>query len=119
MPEHGQVGERDPHAGELAQLLRSRGENVERADVEAEPLRWAQRARELTGATVLLKGAITNAVNFPSISAEEAPRIKPFVDLAEKLGPALVEARVAGALGPHLCIPFPALGPIPLRISAG
>jgi D-3-phosphoglycerate dehydrogenase len=34
----------------------------------------------------LLKGAITNAVNFPSISAEEAPRIKPFVDLAEKLG---------------------------------
>ena len=34
----------------------------------------------------LLKGAITNAVNFPSISAEEAPRIKPFVALAEKLG---------------------------------
>jgi D-3-phosphoglycerate dehydrogenase / 2-oxoglutarate reductase len=34
----------------------------------------------------LLKGAITNAVNFPSISAEEAPRVKPFVDLAEKLG---------------------------------
>jgi D-3-phosphoglycerate dehydrogenase len=34
----------------------------------------------------LLKGAITNAVNFPSITAEEAPRVKPFVDLAEKLG---------------------------------
>lgn len=34
----------------------------------------------------LLKGAITNAVNFPSISAEEAPRVKPFVALAEKLG---------------------------------
>lgn len=51
-----------PHAGELAQLLRSRGENVERADVEAEPLRWAQRARELTGATVLLKGEVTLAV---------------------------------------------------------
>lgn len=34
----------------------------------------------------LLKGAITNAVNFPSISAEEAPRLTPFVRLAEQLG---------------------------------
>ena len=34
----------------------------------------------------LLRGAITNAINFPSISAEEAPRLRPFVQLAEKLG---------------------------------
>jgi D-3-phosphoglycerate dehydrogenase len=34
----------------------------------------------------LLSGAITNAINFPSISAEEAPKLKPFVALAEKLG---------------------------------
>jgi len=34
----------------------------------------------------LLRGAISNAVNFPSITAEEAPRLKPFVELAEKLG---------------------------------
>jgi len=34
----------------------------------------------------LLRGAISNAVNFPSISAEEAPTLKPFVALAEKLG---------------------------------
>src|SRR5205807_8317307 len=34
----------------------------------------------------LISGAISNAVNFPSISAEEAPRLKPFVSLAEKLG---------------------------------
>jgi D-3-phosphoglycerate dehydrogenase len=34
----------------------------------------------------LLTGAITNAVNFPSITAEEAPKLKPFVALAEKLG---------------------------------
>jgi D-3-phosphoglycerate dehydrogenase / 2-oxoglutarate reductase len=34
----------------------------------------------------LLTGAISNAVNFPSISAEEAPKLKPFVALAEKLG---------------------------------
>ena len=34
----------------------------------------------------LLRGAISNAVNFPSITAEEAPRLKPFVELADKLG---------------------------------
>jgi len=34
----------------------------------------------------LLRGAISNAVNFPSISAEVAPKLKPFVALAEKLG---------------------------------
>jgi D-3-phosphoglycerate dehydrogenase / 2-oxoglutarate reductase len=34
----------------------------------------------------LLQGAISNAVNFPSISAEEAPKLKPFITLAERLG---------------------------------
>jgi D-3-phosphoglycerate dehydrogenase len=34
----------------------------------------------------LLRGAISNAVNFPSITAEEAPKLKPFVALAERLG---------------------------------
>lgn len=34
----------------------------------------------------LLTGAVTNALNMPSITAEEAPRLKPFVGLAEKLG---------------------------------
>src|SRR5215813_12615496 len=34
----------------------------------------------------LLSGAISNAVNFPSITAEEAPRLRPFIELAEKLG---------------------------------
>ncbi|MFP3714737.1 bifunctional ADP-dependent NAD(P)H-hydrate dehydratase/NAD(P)H-hydrate epimerase [Puerhibacterium sp. TATVAM-FAB25] len=51
-----------PHAGELATLLSARGEDVERADVEAEPLRWARRAHELLGATVLLKGGATVVV---------------------------------------------------------
>src|ERR1700734_643110 len=37
-------------------------------------------------ADYLLRGAISNAVNFPSISAEEAPKLKPFVALADKLG---------------------------------
>ncbi|HVY84176.1 MAG TPA: phosphoglycerate dehydrogenase [Caulobacterales bacterium] len=34
----------------------------------------------------LLTGAVTNALNMPSITAEEAPRLKPFATLAEKLG---------------------------------
>ena len=34
----------------------------------------------------LNSGEITNALNFPSISAEEAPRLTPFVKLAEMLG---------------------------------
>ncbi|MEM9277993.1 MAG: phosphoglycerate dehydrogenase [Pseudomonadota bacterium] len=34
----------------------------------------------------LLKGAVTNAINMPSISAEEAPRLIPFIRLAGHLG---------------------------------
>ena len=34
----------------------------------------------------LVRGAITNAVKFPSITAEEAPKLKPFIALAEGLG---------------------------------
>lgn len=48
-----------PHAGELARVLAQRGEDVDRAAIEAQPLRWARRAQELTGATVLLKGPVT------------------------------------------------------------
>ncbi|MCW6510115.1 phosphoglycerate dehydrogenase [Lichenifustis flavocetrariae] len=34
----------------------------------------------------LIRGAISNAINFPSITAEEAPKLKPMIALAEKLG---------------------------------
>lgn len=34
----------------------------------------------------LLNGAVTNALNMPSITAEEAPKLAPFVRLAEQLG---------------------------------
>ncbi|HET7817464.1 MAG TPA: phosphoglycerate dehydrogenase [Sphingomicrobium sp.] len=43
----------------------------------------------------LLLGGITNAVNMPSLSAEEAPRLKPYMALAEKLG--RLVGQVAGA----------------------
>jgi NAD(P)H-hydrate repair Nnr-like enzyme with NAD(P)H-hydrate dehydratase domain len=51
-----------PHAGELADLLADFGEDIDRAQVQAEPWHWAQRAHEVTGATVLLKGAVTIVV---------------------------------------------------------
>jgi D-3-phosphoglycerate dehydrogenase len=34
----------------------------------------------------LIRGAVSNAINMPSITAEEAPRLKPFIKLAEVLG---------------------------------
>jgi D-3-phosphoglycerate dehydrogenase len=34
----------------------------------------------------LLTGAVTNALNSPSVTADEAPKLKPYVALAEKLG---------------------------------
>ncbi|MGB3721476.1 MAG: NAD(P)-dependent oxidoreductase, partial [Pacificimonas sp.] len=34
----------------------------------------------------LLTGAVTNALNTPSVSAEEAPKLKPYMTLATKLG---------------------------------
>jgi D-3-phosphoglycerate dehydrogenase len=34
----------------------------------------------------LLSGAVSNALNMPSISADEAPRLRPFIALAERLG---------------------------------
>ena len=34
----------------------------------------------------LLTGAVTNAVNMPSVSAEEAPKLKPYMKLAGQLG---------------------------------
>jgi len=37
-------------------------------------------------ADYLITGAVSNALNMPSISADEAPRLRPFIALAEKLG---------------------------------
>ena len=37
-------------------------------------------------ADYLLTGAVVNSLNMPNVSAEEAPRLAPYLDLAEKLG---------------------------------
>ncbi|WP_439816513.1 phosphoglycerate dehydrogenase [Zavarzinia sp. CC-PAN008] len=34
----------------------------------------------------LIDGAVTNALNMPSVTAEEAPRLRPYMKLAEQLG---------------------------------
>ncbi|GGA52403.1 D-3-phosphoglycerate dehydrogenase [Sphingomonas psychrolutea] len=46
----------------------------------------------------LMSGGITNALNVPSLSAEEAPRLKPYMTLAEKLG-SLVGQLTTGSIG--------------------
>lgn len=48
-----------PHAGELTELLTridDEAADLDRGDVESDPVRWARRAAGLTGAVVLLKG---------------------------------------------------------------
>ncbi len=37
-------------------------------------------------ADFLLTGAVSNAINMPSVTAEEAPRLKPYMELARMLG---------------------------------
>ena len=94
-----------PHAGELARLLTERGVDVGRADVEAEPLRWARAAHDRTGATVLLKGAVTVVVGEGVVLSQvEAP---PWLAtagagdvLAGVLGAVLAGATARGPLDP-------------------
>ena len=44
----------------------------------------------------LLTGAISNAVNVASVSAEDAPKLKPYMQLAEYLGSMLGQLTVEG-----------------------
>lgn len=51
-----------PHSGELARMLTQSGYSVTHSDVDASSgsrLEWAQRARDVLGCTVVLKGAKT------------------------------------------------------------
>ncbi|MDH3702356.1 MAG: phosphoglycerate dehydrogenase [Alphaproteobacteria bacterium] len=54
------------------------------ATQEAQEIVAVQVAEQM--ADYLMTGAVTNAVNMPSISAEDAPRLKPYMSLAEQLG---------------------------------
>lgn len=59
-----------PHAGELAALLTRLGQPVDRSQVEADPRRWARAGSALTGASVVLKGAITVIVSGGQVFAQ-------------------------------------------------
>ncbi|WP_296680751.1 phosphoglycerate dehydrogenase [Novosphingobium sp.] len=48
-------------------------------------------------ADFLVNGGVTNALNMPSLSAEEAPKLKPYMALAERLG-SLVGQLTTGSL---------------------
>ena len=58
------------------------------------PLRSPSRSLDF-----LLDGAITNALNFPSISAEERPKLMPFLKLAEQLGSFALPQQASPTLG--------------------
>lgn len=83
-----------PHAGELAALLRRLGRTEDREVVEAGTLAAVRRASELTGATVLLKGA-TTLVAAPSGSVYSQADGTPWLATA---GSGDVLAGVIGAL---------------------
>lgn len=60
-----------PHAGELARMLTRLGKNEVGVDeVRSQPLACARKLHELTGATVLLKGAVTMVVGADGESNE-------------------------------------------------
>jgi len=52
----------------------------------------------------LLTGAVTNAVNMPSISAEEAPILRPWAELAQKLG--LFVGQLVQSAVDEICIEY-------------
>src|SRR3546814_4381669 len=54
------------------------------SDLEAQVNVAIQVAEQISD--YLLTGGITNALNVPSLSAEEAPKLRPYMSLAEKLG---------------------------------
>lgn len=49
-------------------------------------------------ADYLMNGTVLNALNMPSVSAEEAKRLKPYFDLAEKLGSFAGQITTSGVL---------------------
>jgi D-3-phosphoglycerate dehydrogenase len=47
----------------------------------------------------LVRGGVTNALNMPSLTAEEAPRLRPYMELAEKLGSLVGQVEGLGVTG--------------------
>lgn len=82
-----------PHAGELSQLLASRGVQVSSEQIEANPRHWAVEASCALEVVVLLKGSITYVADGQSLI--ELPRATPWLATA---GSGDVLAGILGAL---------------------
>ena len=54
-------------------------------------------------ADYLLTGAVTNALNMASVTAEEAPKLKPYMGLAEQLGAFAGQATQSAIKGIEIC----------------
>jgi len=54
-------------------------------------------------ADYLLSGAVTNALNMASVTAEEAPKLKPYMALAEQLGGFAGQATQSAISGIEIC----------------
>lgn len=54
-------------------------------------------------ADFLLTGAVTNALNMASVSAEEAPQLRPYMTLAEQLGAFAGQATQSAITGIDIC----------------
>ena len=53
----------------------------------------------------LLTGAVSNAINMPSVTAEEAPRLKPYMEPVRLLGAVLNDVRAEGAYKYYAYLP--------------
>jgi ADP-dependent NAD(P)H-hydrate dehydratase / NAD(P)H-hydrate epimerase len=82
-----------PHAGELAKLLKKWGITVSAEALEADSGKWAVKASELLGVTVLLKGATTFIADGSGLI--ELPKATPWLATA---GSGDVLAGIIGAL---------------------
>lgn len=54
-------------------------------------------------ADYLISGAVTNALNMASVTAEEAPKLKPYMSLAEQLGAFAGQATLSAIKGIEIC----------------
>ncbi|WGF88314.1 phosphoglycerate dehydrogenase [Marinivivus vitaminiproducens] len=67
------------------------------ATVEAQENVALQVAEQM--ADYLMTGAVTNALNMPSVTAEEAPRLRPYMKLVEQLGSFAGQLTETGLMG--------------------
>jgi hydroxyethylthiazole kinase-like uncharacterized protein yjeF len=64
-----------PHSGELSKLLKKRGISASTEAIESDPAKWAEKASQILGSVVLLKGATTyvasekNLIELPKATA--------------------------------------------------